>query len=221
MKTIKPVPFYRSPAAAGAKPALGLPEVPRELLDEADYLLNVRMNGPGTLPEYLKLAYAFLEKVNRQFVSTFTPCRKGCSHCCCIDVQITLFEAEYIYLATGIPHDLSTPLTAGHRTSCPFLSGEGACTIYEYRPLFCRTYHVLSSPEICGTPGAIVSQYGSMASDMGNILYRAVMTWIYYQVEQVKGHIAGNVVKDIRDFFPHDPASMRQHMGRVLPGSPC
>ena len=72
--TIKPIPLYRSLAAAKARPAPQLLMVPRDLLDEADHLINVRLNGPETLIEHLKWAYAFLDKVNRQHVSSFTTC---------------------------------------------------------------------------------------------------------------------------------------------------
>ena len=195
--TIKPIPLYRSLAAAKARPAPQLPMVPHDLLDEADHLINVRLNGPETLIEHLKWAYAFLDKVNRQHVSSFATCSKGCSHCCRMDVQITAFEAEYIMLATGIPCKPSPSLTTGHKMQCPFLSGSGICTIYDCRPLFCRTYHLLGDPKLCGIQGAEVEQYGSVEADMGNILYRGVMTWIYFQNQ----HAAGGKVRDIRDFF--------------------
>nr|WP_248167249.1 hypothetical protein [Ralstonia pseudosolanacearum] len=104
-KTKKRIPIQPLlPKSPKARPAPELPPVPRALLDEADRLFNVRLNGPGTLLEHLALAYAFLDKVNREFVSSFTTCSKGCSHCCRMDVQITTFEAEYIVMATGIPH---------------------------------------------------------------------------------------------------------------------
>jgi Fe-S-cluster containining protein len=175
-----------------------LPKVPRVLLDEANHLLNIRLNGPGTLLEHLARAYAFLDKVNQEFVSTFAKCSKGCSHCCQMDVQITTFEAEYIVMATGIRHVPGAKFTTGHKGPCPFLSSAGNCSIYAYRPLLCRTYHALSAPELCGVPGVEIVQYGSMESNMGNILYRNVATWVYFQNQHMTGSI-----KDIRDFFPH------------------
>lgn len=195
------------PGSPKAQPAPALPPVPRALLDEADHLINVRLNGPGTLFEHLTLAYAFLDKVSRELVSTFTTCSKGCSHCCRMDVQITTFEAEYIVMASGIPHAPEARFTQGHKGACPFLSSSGECSIYHIRPLLCRTYHVFSDPKLCGIPGAAVAQYGSMESNMGNILYRGIASWVHFQNQHMT-----NDVKDIRDFFPHDPAAMRRHL---------
>lgn len=195
------------PGSPKALPAHNLPPVPRSLLDEADHLLNVRLNGPGTLLEHISVAYRFLDKVSRDFVSTFTTCGKGCSHCCRMDVQITTFEAEYIAMSTGIPHAPSTALTRGHDRECPFLSSSGECAIYDFRPLFCRTYHSLSTPALCGIPGAAVAQYGSMGSNMGNDLYRGVASWVHFQ----NRHLSG-AIKDIRDFFPHPPVAILHHL---------
>jgi hypothetical protein len=58
--------------ALKAKILSELPKIPHELVDEAEKLLNVRLNGSESLIERLKLAYAFLDKFNRQFVGTFT-----------------------------------------------------------------------------------------------------------------------------------------------------
>lgn len=204
------------PDSPKAQPAPALPPVPRALLEEADHLLNVRLNGPGTLFEHLTLAYAFLDKVSREFVSTFATCSKGCSHCCRMNVQITRFEAEYIVMATGIPHAPDARFTTGHKGACPFLSNAGDCSIYAFRPLFCHTYHALSDPALCGVPGAAVAQYGSMESNMGNILYRGVATWVHFQNQQVSGSL-----KDIRNFFPHDPATMHRHMAANPPRLPA
>lgn len=204
------------PSSPKAQRATELPPVPRALLDEADLLLNVRLNGPGTLLEHLTLAYAFLDKVSREFVSTFATCSKGCPHCCRMDVQITTFEAEYIVMATGIPHVPNARFTTGHKGACPFLSNAGECSIYAFRPLFCRTYHALSDPKLCGTPGADIAQYGSMESNMGNILYRGVATWVHFQNQHVTGGI-----KDIRDFFPHDPAAIHHHLAANPPKLPA
>lgn len=186
-----------------------LPPVPEHLLDEAAQLINVRFNGSGTLLQHLKLAYDFLDKVSAEFVSRFASCSKGCSHCCNMDVQITAFEAEYIAMATTIPHLHNPALTFGHKSRCPFLSSAGVCTIYTVRPLFCRTYHSLSDPELCGTPGAEFKQYGTLAGNMGNLVYKGVMEWVHFQSMKAMG---SKNIKDIRDFFPHTPANMHQYL---------
>lgn len=210
---MKKFPIHQlSPGYPKAESAPELPPVPRALLDEVDNLINVRFNGPGTLIEHLRVAYSFLEKVSREHVSTFVTCKKGCSHCCRMDVQITTFEAEYIVMATGIPHIPNAKLTTGNKGACPFLSNAGECSIYAFRPLLCRTYHSLSDPKLCADPSAYIDQYGSMESDMGNILYRGIATWIHYQNMHVNGD-----VKDIRDFFPHKPADIHRHLATNAP----
>lgn len=193
-----------------------LPSVPIAYLDEVDHLINVRFNGPGTLFEHLSSAYQFLDKVNREFVSSFVTCKKGCSHCCRMDVQITKFEAEYIHVATGIPHNPNATLTIGNKGACPFLSKNGECSIYVVRPLFCRTYHSLSDPHLCSIPGADIAQYGSMESNMGNILYRGIASWLHFQNLSIRGGI-----KDIRDFFPHSPVAIHQHLNTSPPKHPA
>lgn len=191
-----------------------LPPVPDHLLDEADHLINVRFNRSGTLLQNLKLVYDFLDKVSTEFVSGFASCSKGCSHCCNMDVQITAFEAEYIATTTMIPHRHDAALTFGHKDRCPFLSSGGVCTIYTVRPLFCRTYHSLSAPELCGTPGAEFKQYGTLTGNMGNLIYKGVMEWVHFQSMRAMGGIN---IKDIRDYFPHKPADMHGYLRHAPP----
>jgi hypothetical protein len=213
MKTFSIHPVL--PAAGTAIPAPNLPPVPNRFLDEANHLLNVRLNGPETLMELLTFAYDFLDKFNREFVSTFTSCSKGCSHCCRMDVQVTSLEAEYIVVGTGIHHSPSARFTRGHKTACPFLSDGGECSIYAVRPLFCRTYHALSAPALCGEPGAVIYQYGTMAANMGNRIYEGITSWVHFQNQHATAGF-----KDIRDFFPHNPAAMHQHLLRYSPRRP-
>ncbi|MDD2799820.1 MAG: YkgJ family cysteine cluster protein [Methylococcales bacterium] len=192
--------------------ATDIQPVPIELFDELNHLINVQLNKPGTLIDHLKQTYDFLDKVNRTYVSTFTTCSKGCSHCCYMDVQLSAFEAEYICVATGIPHQPFNKLTTDHKTPCPFLSEQNACAIYEHRPLFCRTYHSLSAPELCGIKNAVFAHYGTAESDMGNIIYRSVYLWIHHH----NMHQTGGNIKDIRDYFPHDPMAMRRHLSEIV-----
>lgn len=184
-----------------------LPPLPRAFLDEVNHLINVTFNGSGTLLENINLAYDLIDKVNREFVSTFTSCSKGCSHCCRMDVQLTTFEAEYIYMSTGISHIPKPELTIKNKGACPFLSSAGECSIYAYRPLFCRTYHVVSDPKLCGILDASIAQYGSMEGNMGNALYWGVASWIHFHNQNFKGSIG-----DIRNFFPHPPQEMQKHI---------
>ena len=68
--------------------------------------------------------------------ATRLQCRRGCSACCLDDLSVTRLEAEYIrdkhstLLASAAPHA---------RGACAFLDAEGACRIYENRPVICRS----------------------------------------------------------------------------------
>lgn len=141
--------------------------------------------------------YAFLDRFNKEFVSTFTSCQKGCSSCCKMDVHLTALEATHIAQASKLTAR-DNPLTTGHESKCPFLSEKGTCSIYNYRPLLCRTYHVLTPPEMCNDLDAQVMQYGSQSANMGNHIYKTIAEWIYFQTYHCTGKLE---TKDIRDYF--------------------
>lgn len=173
-----------------------LPPFPRELLEEADHLFNVTLNNDAVLGEKLSLLYAFVDRLNENVVSRLSSCKKGCSHCCHMDVQVTTLEASYVAFQADIPFLEDRPLSTGHKSACIFLSSSGTCLIYPHRPLFCRTYHSMSPPELCAIPGAEIAQYGTVLGGMGNPVFRAAVNWIHYQNRHCSG-----TVKDIRDFF--------------------
>lgn len=95
-------------------------------------------------------------------------CQKGCSACCHMEVEITNYEADVLakLINTGVDIDrnrlqeqsqraLQDPLwREGRRNSfnpCVFLDSNGACRIYEERPVMCRRHSVTSSPQNCDT----------------------------------------------------------------------
>ncbi len=86
------------------------------------------------------------------------PCKRGCAHCC--HIAVSLADAEARVIAKQIGRKLSKPparavakravseVEARERRAaevrrwvgvpCTFLGPDGACTIYEHRPLICR-----------------------------------------------------------------------------------
>lgn len=104
-------------------------------------------------------------------------CRRGCSHCCSQLFQITEVEAAVISRAVQeMPEAERADLQArardylprretilrehglieawghlppeGERLPCPALADDGACRIYQHRPLICRKYGIpLYNPE--------------------------------------------------------------------------
>lgn len=103
---------------------------------------------------------------NRRLHGARIQCRSGCSDCCHQLFQITEIEAELIwqgvqamapearerlqakardYLAereklTGGPEQWGKLPPEGTRLACPALTEDGACGIYEHRPLICRRF---------------------------------------------------------------------------------
>ena len=135
-------------------------------------------------------------------------CRKGCSHCCHIPVAISDIEATFIGRHTGRTpaspsgamklQDVSELDEQGRglamarlrpdQSPCPFLE-DGACTIYEARPMACRTLFNLDDDSLlCQlVPGVeIPVPYADN---------RLLMSMF------VMAQPAGSVA-DIRDFFP-------------------
>lgn len=86
------------------------------------------------------------------YVAPLTPCSKGCSHCCKMAVGITDYEADLIGKHIGVkprevrihPAKLKSMVQDYNGVSCPFLK-KGVCSIYEVRPLACRTHYNLSA----------------------------------------------------------------------------
>lgn len=187
----------------------GFEELPTALLEEAHQLFTVSFPDPasGHLGDQLIEVYKLIDKVNREFVAKFATCRNGCSHCCRMDVQMTVLEAEYIGLVHGLPPAFEHGITGGHKTPCPFVSEAGQCAVYATRPLICRTYHALSEPALCGTPGAKVWQYGTVQGNMSNPVFLDAATWLHYQTAAI-----GGAVRDIRDWFPYPREKIQQHM---------
>lgn len=173
------------------------PPVPAPLIEKANNLYSYLMYANAPLGEQLEAVYRYTDEFNA-FLAPLMSCGKGCSHCCHIDVQITVLEAEYIQVKRGIPAQVNAGLTHGHREACPFLAPWGACSIYEARPLICRLYHVAGDPENC-KPGRDQMLYVNPKDNhYGNDIFANLMKWLMHVAESNPECRFG----DIRDFFP-------------------
>jgi len=95
-------------------------------------------------------------------------CRMGCNYCC--HLQVSCYAPEAIRIAdhlrkTRTPKQLAALKTkmrdhqklragltkkqraSGNVAPCPFLGSKGECTVYEVRPVVCRTYHTFNVNE--------------------------------------------------------------------------
>lgn len=91
-------------------------------------------------------------------------CGKGCSHCCREAVEIWPHEAALLVEVArdaGMKLDVARLVRQSRYSvntwrqqpvadrACGFLSNDGACTVYEYRPNACRKLLVVTDPALC------------------------------------------------------------------------
>lgn len=140
-------------------------------------------------------------------------CRKGCAHCCQHPVSITQAEAQLLGAAAGVKPARPTMSVliaelgaeegdwdraqlllraAAPAGPCPFLA-DGACSVYESRPVACRTLINLDDDDLlCRKSDGPVGQ----VTYADNRVLKA-----YYLLLQPAGILA-----DIREFFPQGSA---------------
>lgn len=96
----------------------------------------------------IRKLYALLDELNAANGDNVA-CRRGCAHCCHIQVALTQTEADMIGIAIRRtprrvarlqdPREVERQEGAyGYHTPCPFLKNN-ECSIYEHRPLACRS----------------------------------------------------------------------------------
>ncbi len=88
-----------------------------------------------------------LQKVDQKFAQILEKypqdfkCQKGCYSCCKKDLTVSQIEAENIKDHLKNPQVLEKiSLDKGQKAYCDFLSEDGACLIYEARPIICRSH---------------------------------------------------------------------------------
>lgn len=91
-------------------------------------------------------------------------CSKGCSFCCHDLIIIHPDEYNYIYKLAK-KHKIKTNKKVSklfnstkkeqlkwHHKRCPFLTDNDVCSIYEFRPMICRTHNSSDKKELCFNP---------------------------------------------------------------------
>lgn len=172
-----------------------LPPIPKYLATLGQQTLRSIDQSTGDDFDKLRQIYNYVDKYN-QFVQIFSVCKRGCNHCCKIDVAVTKLEALYIEKKTGRKALRTRKHSRKHRSPCPLLSAEGTCCIYEFRPFNCRTFHTLDDPAKCSTPSVLHFVYGveSRNPPYQSGCYREM-------ADALKSLNHKGEVKDIRDYF--------------------
>ena len=172
-----------------------LPPIPEDLA-KATMGLNDIFNANNLNPlEKLAAAYALVDRYN-VFVATFAVCQRGCHYCCRVDVDVSPLEVDFITTNTGVRARPGTDWSHNHASLCPLLNADGTCSVYEYRPFNCRTFHALDDPKYCANKNESHQTYGAAAGGYGVGLYRAIARWLkgMHQVNNLQS-------RDIRDWF--------------------
>lgn len=114
---------------------------------------------------YYELFNEIWKNLNHETISGIS-CKKGCSFCCHINVDIHEVEAKVIFNYLGENgrfkkidwNKLENQKGLGtyerpkiKDSACIFLESNGTCGIYDVRPISCRKFFVVSSAEKCNT----------------------------------------------------------------------
>lgn len=174
------------------------PDLGERLERRAQVLRRLMVNGAGPVA-VLEKFYEFLDKSIPEAYPAPT-CKRGCSYCCYVGVQISGPEAKYIEHKTG--HKIRSLETGvcdlNERRPCPFLK-DNECSIYEYRPSVCRAFLSFSPVSHCQerTPHLMLTIHepGRGGFEWANVMAREVTVYLMSRNSELAA------VNDIRAFF--------------------
>lgn len=144
-------------------------------------------------------------EVASQFSDAVTPyvaCKRGCNHCCHIQVAITRTEAQLLGSRIGVqPSAMKTPRlrpqdSYSYQTPCTFLEN-GECSIYDSRPLACRKHASFEANE---EPCRLTDQAGNHLNAKIAIPNFPGIVDAFNVVMKLVGKTD---YADIRDYFPN------------------
>lgn len=153
--------------------------------------------------ERLREMFEALDTLVAEYKHPETKCRKGCSACCYQRVAISEVEAEVLSKRISkedIPA-LKKQAQAAHNSEvvynkqltrdearCVFLKN-GECSVYDVRPMMCRTYHAVSDPALCD----IYDNPNSAVAVPHHQVVELVVSAIFY-LSGKEGDMAGQIL---------------------------
>lgn len=124
-------------------------------------------------------------------------CKKGCHHCCSEPLFVDEREADLIIRNIPIEHwaRIESQIEAWLTKAMPFLARseppgavewrqsdnpcpllvDGLCSVYEHRPMGCRTFFALENPENCAMPQR---EHQKFACWDNEALYRMIVPFV-------------------------------------------
>lgn len=145
-------------------------------------------------------------------------CRAGCSACCDQLVDVNAVEAHELAahvdalpeperaetmrkLAAKAEAERRTPWNMEHRHPCPFLAGDDSCSVYDIRPIVCRSYHS-TDPRSCswrkGDGPYPLSGAEAARASVAHVMFRSLVIAVLSQVGGVD-HLACAVLGALED----------------------
>lgn len=157
-------------------------------------------NMDGASPvEVVEMIYKTADFYYKHAVASQAVCKKGCSWCCRVPVDVSAIEVQYIHDKTGIKY---AALERGKnwfrkpdKTKCPFLKND-CCSIYEARPFNCRLFATVDDPMYC-VDGNTEHNIYSYESNQGMMMLRKFLDDVSEQ------NYTMAPLGDIREWFGH------------------
>lgn len=169
-----------------------IPEIPNSYILKLDELLAYLKYRNERSILKLKKIYSYMDDFS-QYVSGFSVCDKGCSHCCKIDIQLTRVEADLISFNLNKKINEPTNKSVKNTDSCPFLDNNDYCSIYDIRPFSCRVFFTLDHPKYCSS-NEPHNVYGSQEGVFTVNIFRELHDEVLKLNKKLK-------IFDIRDYF--------------------
>lgn len=182
-------------------------------LNELHRIIKEAQRLAGSNASYADKAEGMIDLAEHicKTIIPYTPCTKGCSHCCYMAAAVSDYEADMIgrYLGrtkanAGVSIEQYADPKGGDGAAkvdeytgvpCTLLDDNGKCSVYPVRPIACRTHHNIAYDEtnciIAGVePGAGLPT--TPAINIDEFLFHHAMVFVQ----------GGAKYADIREWFP-------------------